>query len=257
MLIGLEGSVRREDGYWVGEWDTVPNYYWGTLLVFDQAPQPGDYERWTRLFSLAFAHRPGVQHFSFGWDDGSGAHGAVEPFRAAGYEVFDVKTLAAKTTRLPPRANTQVECRPLRGNAEWADLVGNELTRRPDGYDDAQWEHYIRGLVGSYRRSVEKGHGAWFGAFLQGELTATAGIFCVNGLARYQSVVTRPRWQKRGIAGRLIAEMGQWANHNLNAERLVITADEGSSAARIYASCGLEVVESNAGCMKRAPRDQK
>ncbi|HEY1568662.1 MAG TPA: hypothetical protein VGF68_16660, partial [Solirubrobacteraceae bacterium] len=63
-----ERVVHRRDGYLAVRSPTNPTHYWGNLLVFDDAPAPGDGERWEALFVAEFADEPRVIHRTFAWD---------------------------------------------------------------------------------------------------------------------------------------------------------------------------------------------
>jgi len=87
---------------------------------------------------------------------------------------------------------------------------------------------------------VRHGHGAWFGAFVDGVIRAELGIFTDGeGIARYQFVGTHPDFRRRGLTSALVASAGQWALASLPGVReLVIIADAGGPAARIYRRVG-------------------
>ncbi len=54
-VLGPDHTVARRDGYWAVHSPSNPTYWWGNLLLFDDAPGPGDGERWARLFAAEFA----------------------------------------------------------------------------------------------------------------------------------------------------------------------------------------------------------
>ena len=83
-----ERLVSRRDGYLAVRSPTNPTHHWGNLLVFDDAPAPGDGERWEALFAAEFADEPRVLHRTFAWDRTDDARGAMDSeFRARGYDV--------------------------------------------------------------------------------------------------------------------------------------------------------------------------
>lgn len=55
--------------------------------------------------------------------------------------------------------------------------------------------------------------------------------------ARYQYVLTEPEHRGRGLARHLLTVAGRWATAR-GARTLVIVAEEGSAAARLYAHAG-------------------
>ncbi|RJQ81049.1 GNAT family N-acetyltransferase [Pseudonocardiaceae bacterium YIM PH 21723] len=94
------------------------------------------------------------------------------------------------------------------------------------------------------RELTDRGKGSWFGAFQDGRLVASLGVFTDgSGLARYQSVDTLPGYRNRGLAGTLVHHAGQYALTELGARLLVIQADPGYHAIRVYRSVGFADAE--------------
>nr|WP_269328742.1 GNAT family N-acetyltransferase [Kineosporia babensis] len=94
------------------------------------------------------------------------------------------------------------------------------------------------------RSIAEAGHGAWFGAFVDGELVCGAGLFSDgSGLARFQNVETHPSFRRRGLANALVHQLGTWGLAQLSASRLVVVADPGYHAIDMYRNLGFEDAE--------------
>jgi ribosomal protein S18 acetylase RimI-like enzyme len=92
---------------------------------------------------------------------------------------------------------------------------------------------------------VEGGHGAWFGAFVDGRLLSGMGLFRASeGLARFQNVETRPEARGRGLAGTLVHHVSRYGFDELGARTLVMVADPDYLAIRIYRSVGFAETES-------------
>jgi GNAT superfamily N-acetyltransferase len=98
-----------------------------------------------------------------------------------------------------------------------------------------------------YRRMAEAGLGAWLGAFVDGRLVADLGLFCKGDIGRYQAVGTAPDYRRRGYAGSLVYEAGLWGLRHLGLRLLVIVADAGSAAERLYRSVGFGFAEYQVG----------
>ena len=64
-----------------------------------------------------------------------------------------------------------------------------------------------------------------------------------HGLARFQSVETHPDARGRGLAGTLVHHASRHGLETLGAETLVMVADPGYLAIRIYRSVGFKVTE--------------
>ena len=89
------------------------------------------------------------------------------------------------------------------------------------------------------------GHGAWFGAFVDGRLLSQMGLVAASpGLARFQSVETHPDARGQGLAGTLVDHVSRYGFGELGATTLVMVADPDYSAIRLYRSVGFSDGES-------------
>jgi ribosomal protein S18 acetylase RimI-like enzyme len=97
------------------------------------------------------------------------------------------------------------------------------------------------------------GHGAWFGAFLDGQLASQLGVFSDRrGIARYQEVATHPDARRQGLAATLLGHAARYATGHLAATTLVIVADPGESAIGVYRGVGFADRETEVS-VSRAP----
>ena len=72
-------------------------------------------------------------------------------------------------------------------------MAGEEV-----GYD----QEFSEGRARQHRRLADDGHGQYWGAFEDGRLLASMGLFRASpGLARFQTVKTHPDARGRGLAG--------------------------------------------------------
>ena len=96
------------------------------------------------------------------------------------------------------------------------------------------------------------GHGQWFGAFLDGLLVSSLGVFATSqGLARYQDVQTHPGFRGLGLCGTLVHRAGTYALDQLGVETLVMVADPDYSAIRIYRAAGFTESETQVQAERR------
>jgi ribosomal protein S18 acetylase RimI-like enzyme len=218
-----------------------PGFWWGNFLLFAGPPRPGDAARWAATFA---AELPDARHVAIGVDDTDGDAGDSAELAAAGLALDLGAVLTATGLTPPARPAAHAVIRPLAGDAEW----GQALDLRQACYDSgtADEDHllYLTRQNAEMRRLAEAGHGAWFGAFVDGVMRAGAGLFGDgDGLARFQSVETHPDFRRQGLAGTLLHSLGSWGVQSRGARRLVIVADPGYHAIDLYRALGFTDVE--------------
>ena len=250
MVRVLEGSeVIDHPDYVTVRSPANPEFWWGNFLLLPAAAAHGPAGPWLDRFRTEF---PGAGHLALGLD----GTGVPEPdfgsFAAAGLELVQETVLTAPGLREPPRPNRDAVIRPLAGDQDWQQAV--ELQAICDAADGGPATRtFIEARYAGRQRATEAGHGAWFGAFRDGELVAQLGIFAQpGGLARYQDVGTHPAARRQGLAGTLVWRAGQYALGELGARTLVILADPAEAAIRVYRSVGLTDHETQLS-MHRAP----
>jgi len=263
-VLATDRAVRREDGYLVVRSPSNPTFWWGNLLIFDEAPANDDGERWEGLFDAAFADEPRVAHRTFGWDLTDDDRGAAQAeFVARGYDMeLSVGMIAAPEALHPhPRANDEVQTKALDPRAGGPDeglweqvieiqVAGRDLERlRDEGVHRA----FTRARQAELRQTFTMGHGAWYVAIDGDVVAGSMGIVVTGGRGRYQAVDTAVTHRRRGICSRLLIDAARHAVETYEATRLVIVADPEYHAAGIYESVGFRPVERVCGVC-RPPR---
>jgi len=250
MVRALEGSeIIDHPDYVTVRSPANPEFWWGNFLLLPAHAADGPAGPWLDLFRAEF---PDAAHLALGLD-GTGDPGTgFGGFAAAGLELNRETVLTAQQLRAPPQPNQDAVYRPLAGDRDWQQAV--ELQAASDAADGGPASRtFTEARYAARRRASEAGHGAWFGAFRDGELVAQLGIFSRSGtLARYQDVGTHPAARRQGLAGSLVWQAGQYALGRLGASTLVILADPGEAAIRVYRSVGFTDRESQLS-MQRAP----
>ncbi len=240
MVRRMEGSeVTDYADHMVVRSPGHPGFWWGNFILLPTAPQPREAAGWLARFAEAL---PEVQHVAIGVDDGDPRAAERSGLPEAGLRLERSTVLTAASVHEPPHVNRAVEYRPLAGDADWQQSLDLRLTS--DDSAGAATREFDEQRTADARRASENGHGAWFGAFAGGRLAAQLGIFSDGGgLARYQNVETGPDWRRRGLAGTLVWQAGQWALTRLAARTLVIVADPAAEAIRVYRSVGFRDTE--------------
>ncbi len=244
----FDGVVLEKGGYLVVKTPGNPSFMWGNFLLFPQGPKAGDLERWRDLFRREFGTE--AHHMAFGIDETGDKPTGLEPFLQVGFSLDESVVLATDAAREPPKRHREATVRPLRSPSEWDAALENQLRYRPSGFEEASYRTFKSKQMQRYRRMAEAGLGHWFGAFVNGVLAADLGVFVEGGLARYQSVGTRPEYRRQGLCGTLVHAAAEHMRAHFSAHTLVIVADKGSVAADIYRSANFGEVETQYGLMR-------
>jgi len=247
MLRAFNGEVTDWSGAICVRTPSNPTFRWGNYMVFSQPPAPGDLAVWTGAFRAAVGGPPRINHLAFTWDSPDGDEGALAQFIDCGFERFRVWVMTATQLRDPRTVNHACELRALAGDTDFEELVALLVAQNAALPDDeregAGHEEFARRHVGHLRQMVEAGWGTWFGAFIAGQLVSSLGVFVRDGLGRFQMVDTHPQFRRRGLAGTLLVHAGRYAQRELGARELVITADADDVAKDLYVSVGFTTTE--------------
>jgi GNAT superfamily N-acetyltransferase len=252
MLLAWQGSEITPAGeYTVIRTASNPNFWWGNFLLYRREPRPREPARWLADFAGEF---PGIEHVAIGIDTcGVDADRGkrdelaetTDEWDALGVSIERSAVMTASHTVPPPRPNSGAECRPFVSDRDWE--AGTELAwaQVADADRKTSTREFTDRRMAGLRRLHDEGHGVWFGAFLDGALASSLGVFTDGtGLARYQNVDTHPDFRNRGLAGTLVHYAAHYARARMGVERLVIVADPDYVAYRIYERVGFRTVES-------------
>jgi len=236
LLATRGASIVDRGDYLVVETPDDPGYYFGNLLALPAAPQIGEVAYWTRRFALELGKKPEIRHVTLQWDDPTGATGAADELVAAGFvvEVHEVRTAAQLVT---PPAPAGVTIRAMDPDDVRASI---ELAWGISDRHDESYRAFLRRRAAWHASLVERGAAGFWGAYddATGELAGSLGLVPLGDVRRYQDVQTAPTHRKRGIAAALLATAAASGT-----TPLVIVAELGGAAARVYERLGLRVVE--------------
>jgi ribosomal protein S18 acetylase RimI-like enzyme len=243
MLLALQGStITRQADHLVVTTPSNPDFHWGNFVLLDRPPAPGTAAGWAEQFGRSF---PGAPHLSIGVDGTDGAAGDTTDLAAAHLEVTRsvVLTLSGQAPVRPSRPTPGATFRRLevQNDSDWTQALA---VRQSNGADSVDYTAFATQRLGAMRALQRARHGSWFGAFLDGTMVSSLGIFSDgSGVARYQSVDTHPDFRRRGLAGALVHAAGRYALDHLAATTLVIVADPDEPAIRLYRALGFAGTE--------------
>lgn len=237
-LLALGGSDIDDRGdHLVVRTDSNPSFYWGNFLLLDQVPAADAAASWVDRFRETFPDR---RHIAIGVDGTDGTASDVAPFVELGLSLEKGSVMTARSVHPPPRPNTQADYRTLQSDDDWAAHV--ELRMAIDDVDDVETHRaFVVAKADNSRQLAGAGHGAYFGAFVDGRLLSSMGLVRAGqDLARFQNVETHPDARGRGLAGTLVHHVSRYGFEQLDASTLVMVADPDYSAIRVYRAVGFE-----------------
>jgi len=238
MLEHSGSSVEDRGTHLVVRTPDNPSYWWGNFLLLSTPPEDADEARdWLTTFE---SELPGARHRTFGVDGQDGSRDDLAPFAEHGLSLDVSTVMTATTVHEPSRPNTDATYRTLESDADWQQQIEVAMAGEDEGYDLP----FVTAQAAAQRRLVDAGYGAWWGAFEDGRLLASMGLFTASpGLARFQSVKTHPDARGRGLAGTLVHRVSRYGFEELGAQTLVMVADPDYLAIRIYRSVGFADTE--------------
>jgi hypothetical protein len=203
-LLTDSGSVVEDRGtHLVVRSPENPSYFWGNFLLLAEPPVPGGEKEVVAAFHTEF---PLADHVSIGIDAPDLTDGSRAAFEAAGMTVDVATVLTAQ--RLDPPRGVGADVRPLEGEDDWEARARLSQQLYPSTSEQA-FMTYARQKNAQERRLVDAGRGQRLGAFVDGALVSTAGIFVTQeGVARFQSVETHPDHRRTGLAAAVVHAAG-------------------------------------------------
>lgn len=248
LLRSFEGEIIERSDYLVLRTPRNPGYRWGNFLIFAEPPKTGDLKEWKDIFAREIGTPPQYIHFLFGWDGANAPLGEIQAFLDEGFELYNDVVMTAQSVTPPPKFNRDCTIRTFNTH-DWQDWIklkrDANLAERPEEReaDDEGFRHYLENKASECQRMIEAGLGQWFGAYLEGKLAATLGLFVWGELGRFQLVDTHPDFRRRGLAGTLVYHAAQQGFQSMGAKTLVMCADPNYVAVGIYESVGFKITE--------------
>ncbi|MBK1876783.1 GNAT family N-acetyltransferase [Pelagicoccus mobilis] len=230
------GEVEAKPRYTVIRSTKNPDYHWGNLLVYGQAPKADSFKKWIQDFQSEFDQS--TEHLTFGWEEES--RGNTAHFEDLGFELEHNIVLTSNAPTPLVKSSAPIECRKLQSDEEWEAIAQlQSLCER----DSPNWKPFLefkRRLYNSYRQLQEAKHGACWGAFLEGTLVADMGLFFNSdrSYGRFQSVETHPEHQGQGICSELLSHVIADAYEAYPKIELIIATEPKNPALRIYQRAG-------------------
>lgn len=247
LLAGLDGEVLGGDGWVAARVPSSPLFWFGNFVLFDAAHEARDVAGWEATFDRALEGVP-VLTRHFGWDlapadQGKADQDGIATFTRAGYTLIESVVLRCDAPVRAARSHPSAEVRALKGDAEWERVLEIQRGSLPSQRGSTDFDTFQQQQIARDRRLVAAGHGAWYGAFVQGQLMATMGLYVVDGIGRCQAVATAPEARRQGLAATLVHAVVQRGLVEQGAQEVVMITTPDGPAERVYRSVGFEPIE--------------
>ena len=242
-LLRLAGSEIDDRGtHIVVRTPDNPGFRWGNFYLLARPPSADEVDAVIAAYDADFAEST---HRAFGIDGTTPYGAALDPLVQVGLKPDTSTVMTATSVNPPPHPNPEATYRRLASDDDWAQRVEISIAVDDGETETTSYLEFVTRRADAERALAEAGHGAWWGAFLDGRLATVMGLVNAGGgLARYQSVETHPEYRGRGLAGTLVHRVAAYGFDDLGAKTLVMVADPEYSAIRIYRSVGFEGTES-------------
>lgn len=251
MLLRQEGSTVVDCGdHLVVRTPANPGFHWGNFVLAGQ----GWVDRpLADMVTIFHAEHPGAGHVAIGVDGVEGRVWDDDEVGECGLKVDPSVVMTATHVQAPVRPNADAVCRMLASDADWAAAM--ELHALDHGtFDAVEYRDFVHRRMTARREQQEAGLGAWFGAFVDGEMSCGLGLFTDgSGLGRFQSVETLASARRRGLAATLVHHASLVGLQDFAIHDLVMVADPDYTAIRVYRSLGFADSEIQVGLARPSP----
>ncbi|MCC8404514.1 GNAT family N-acetyltransferase [Paraburkholderia sp. MMS20-SJTN17] len=252
LLHAETGLVESRDDYIVVRTPDAPEYFFGNMLVLHRRPAGIDLKRLEHDFAQLIGTPPLITHRTFAWPESADSVGSLDAFVEQGYNAIVCRVLAAHSDDVRPVAkNSLVKVRPFAVHQDWDDWSRMQLAEMSCPADVTS-QRYIAHQQMAYRRLIHRGLGNWWGAFINDEQVGSLGLFFLNGVGRFQSVITGKLHRNRNVCKSLMSEVIKLTA--AQSDRLVVVADETYHAGAIYEAMGFQQ-QGRVGSLYQVRRD--
>jgi len=220
------------------------DFWFGNYLLLAGPPEVTDIAGWIARFEAVFFDVPAVRHKCLQWpDDGRDTSAIRAEYERAGWEFDQTSVLAATESKAIRKAPEGVVFRKITSVERWGKVLEHHVLTRPDGFAENPYRMFKKNRLEVFKALISDGYGHWYGAFKGDELVADMGIFHRNGISRFQEVSTHPDHRRQGICAALVHYVSGVEQAARPGNQMVILADKGEPAERIYKRLGYAEIE--------------
>ncbi len=238
QLLQMDGAILVErDDYWVVSFPRNEDFVWGNFLLFKQAPRENDFSRWIDLSKKELGNR---WYMAIGWEGWLENTDVLTPFSDFGFEFDQCDILTCSEVRKPLK-HLQLELSPCESDDDWLRVLDSfKFIFARGKYKEEQLSFYEK-RFSSFRRMTESGRGQYFEAKIGTDYVGSFGLFHFEGTARFQEVVSYPRFRNMGVAQSMCFEGMNYALANWEINKFLTVADV-PEALSCYRNLGFQSV---------------
>lgn len=225
----LDTVFRRVEGGLVATCPSRPDYWFGNLLCLAEPVIPDRWDAVADQCCAELAAAPGVQRWSFKWE---GPPNVRDPWgsdpRIEWVQIHRLGTLVAPTDPYPGTvARVSLD--------QWDLLVAMHKRAWAGGaWGETTW------MMDTFQRSrVEAGLTTWWAMWNGDRLVGSCGLTRAPGFARFQEICTDPDVRRQGVCTTLVHHVARQCEGE---GPLLMAAESGSGAERVYRSVGFEPI---------------
>ncbi|WP_428240591.1 GNAT family N-acetyltransferase [Gynuella sp.] len=240
----LRCEQQETDEYLITRTPANPYFYFGNTLALKVSLVSKSMLQWQALFCECFSGLPEVRHQTFIWvanDDMD--EGLIQLFQQDGflYEQNHVLSAGIEALQRPLAMDSEFVIRAFTEPGDWLQWYDEQMKSLLEQESGGDHQSYLQQRLYEYQLLQQRQYGCQFGVFAGSRLLAYAGVYHLNGLARYQNVWVMPEYRNRGLARNLLFHMAEWVSQF--AAQQVIVADANYHATLLYQGLGFQVVE--------------
>ena len=239
-----ETKHARDDEFIAYTTPTRADYWWGAYLVSRVGVTKINLPTVLREWDIRLGSLIGIDKKIIQWELPVGVISSVPKdwspkFLGRPASISTSTVLVAKPSKplqtVPTHDMTLVEARTESDFAEILHLALADLESTPGA---PATEDFLRWKHDQFHKGVLSAGGKWWMLKYKGEFVANCGLFNYGRTARFREVTTHPRWRRQGFARILCQQVLDEGFKDPAIEQVVIVAECGSSAERVYRSIG-------------------
>ncbi len=242
-ILGTQTRIENYKSYLCVQTPECKTYKDGNFILLNNAPTNSNKKEIENAFYSHFKEN-GYKYIVFKWDGDKTNH--LKSFIEDGYEyeINQVLSLNINNLNPPSKSINPIEFQPLSEE----DLYNWNEIEIEETKASGEYRSFLKWKSKNYWKKSITENGIIYGAYRNQKLIATAGLFIIDKIGRFQEVRTIHNEQRKGVASNLISHI-LVVNKN-NCKKFVIVAEKDSNAQNIYERLGFRKVALQSGISK-------